>query len=43
MMDTASPSFAQVVQARANRTGFFVRQAGAADLCTLKVPVREVK
>ena len=43
MMDTASSSFAQVVQARANRTGFFVRQAGAADLCTLKVPVREVK
>ncbi|MEI6486602.1 MAG: peptidylprolyl isomerase [Sphingomonadales bacterium] len=42
MMDTASPSFAAVVQARANRTGFFVRPAGAADLCTLKVPVREV-
>ena len=43
MMDTASPSFAQVVHARANRTGFFVRPAGAADLCTLKVPVRAVK
>ena len=43
MMDTASRSFAAVVQARANRTGFFVRPAGAADLCTLKVPVREVK
>ena len=43
MMDTASPSFAQVVQARANRIGFFVRPAGAADLCTLRVPVREVK
>jgi peptidylprolyl isomerase len=43
MMDTASPSFAAVVQARANRTGFFVRQAGAADLCTLKVPVRAVQ
>ncbi len=42
MMDTASPSFAAVVQARANRTGFFVRPAGAADLCTLKVPVRPV-
>ena len=41
MMDTASASFAAVVQARANRTGFFVRPAGAADLCTLKVPVRE--
>jgi peptidylprolyl isomerase len=43
MMDTAGPSFAAVVQARANRTGFFPRPAGAADLCTLKVPVREVK
>lgn len=43
MMDTASPSFAAVVEARANRTGFFVRPAGAADLCTLKVPVRAVK
>jgi peptidylprolyl isomerase len=32
-----------VVQARANRTGFFPRPAGAADLCTLKVPVRETK
>lgn len=42
MMDTASPSFAAVVQARANRTGFFIRPAGAADLCTLRVPVREV-
>lgn len=42
MMDTASASFAKVVQARANRTGFFVRPAGAADLCTLKVPVRPV-
>ena len=43
MMDTASPSFAAVSQARANRTGFFPRPAGAADLCTLRVPVREVK
>ena len=43
MMDTASPSFAAIVQARANRTGFFPRPAGAADLCTLKVPVRAIK
>ena len=43
MMDTASPSFAAVVQARANRIGFFPRPAGAADLCTLKVPLREFK
>lgn len=42
MMDTASTSFAAVVQARANRTGFFIRKANAADLCTLKVPVRPV-
>lgn len=40
MMDTASPSFAAIVQARANRTGFFPRPAGAADLCNLTVPVR---
>jgi peptidylprolyl isomerase len=43
MMNTASASFAAVVQARANRTGFFPRPAGAADLCTLRVPVRAVK
>ncbi|WP_353218310.1 peptidylprolyl isomerase [Sandarakinorhabdus sp.] len=43
MMDTGSASFAAVNTARANRTGFFVRPAGAADLCTLKVPVREAK
>jgi len=42
MMDTASASFAAVNKARANRTGFFVRPAGAADLCTLKVPTRPV-
>ena len=42
MLDTTSPSFAAVVKARANRTGFFVRQAGAADLCTLRVPTRPV-
>ena len=42
MMDTGSRSFAAVVQARANRTGFFIRPAAAADLCTLKVPVQEV-
>ena len=42
MMDTTSASFAAVNSARANRTGFFVRPAGAADLCTLKVPVRPV-
>ena len=41
MLDTASPAFAAWMQARANRTGFFVRPAGAADLCNLRVPVRE--
>ncbi|WP_164157025.1 peptidylprolyl isomerase [Sandarakinorhabdus rubra] len=43
MMDTASPSFAAVVNARANRTGFIIRPAGAADLCNLRVPVRQAK
>ena len=43
MMDTASPSFAAINNARANRIGFFPRPAGAADLCNLRVPVRDVK
>lgn len=42
VMDTTSASFAAYVKARANRTGFFVRQAGATDLCNVQVPVRSV-
>ncbi len=40
VMDTASAAFAAYKTARANRTGFFVRPAGAVDLCNVRVPVR---
>lgn len=43
VMDTGSPSFAAYLKARANRTGFFVRPAGAVDLCNVQVPVRRAK
>ncbi len=43
VMDTASARFAAYLKARANRTGFFVRPAGATDLCNVQVPVRRVK
>ncbi len=43
VFDTASPSFAAYKTARANRTGFFVRPAGATDLCNVQVPVRAAK
>ncbi|MFZ4689686.1 MAG: peptidylprolyl isomerase [Polymorphobacter sp.] len=40
VLDSASPAFAAYLKARANRTGFFVRPAGATDLCNVQVPVR---
>ena len=43
VMDTGSASFAEYKAARANRTGFFVRPAGASDLCNVVVPVRPAK
>ena len=43
VMATTSASFADYKRARANRTGFFVRPAGAVDLCNVRVPVRAVK
>lgn len=43
VMQTTSDSFAAYKTARANRTGFFVRPAGAVDLCNVRVPVRVVK
>jgi peptidylprolyl isomerase len=42
VLDTASPAFAAYLAARTNRTGFFVRPAGATDLCNVQVPVRAV-
>ncbi len=43
VMDSASPAFAAYLKARANRTGFFIRPAGATDLCNVQVPIRRVK
>ena len=41
VMDTASPTFAAYVEARANRREpFFARPAGRVDLCNAPVPVR---
>lgn len=42
VLDTTSPSFLAYRDARANRTGFFVRPAGAVDLCNVRVPTRTV-
>jgi peptidylprolyl isomerase len=42
VLDTTSPSFIAYRDARANRTGFFVRPAGAVDLCNVRVPIRPV-
>jgi peptidylprolyl isomerase len=42
VLASASPAFAAYLRARANRTGFFVRPAGATDLCNVQVPVRRV-
>ena len=43
VMASDSKAFAAYLKARANRTGFFVRQAGATDLCNVQVPVRVAK
>ncbi|KAB7643883.1 peptidylprolyl isomerase [Polymorphobacter fuscus] len=43
VMQTSSDSFAAYKTARANRSGFFVRPAGAVDLCNVRVPVRVAK
>lgn len=41
VMNTNSPSFGQWVNARANRGGpFFIRPAGAVDICNAQAPVR---
>lgn len=42
VMQTTSASFIDYRNARANRTGFFVRPAGAVELCNVRVPVRAV-
>ncbi|MBS3959205.1 MAG: peptidylprolyl isomerase [Xanthomonadaceae bacterium] len=41
-LDTASPSFAALVEARRNRAeAWYLRQAGHIDLCNVPLPVRE--
>ena len=42
-MRTDTPTFAAYLDARANRRDpFFVRSAGAVDVCNVHVPVRRV-
>jgi len=44
MLDQASPVFGQWVQARANRKDdFFIRPAGALDICNAQAPIRRMK
>ncbi len=43
VLDSTSPAFKAYLAARTNRTGFFVRPAGATDLCNVQVPVRRAK
>ena len=44
VLDSDSPAFDAWVKARANRSGaFFVKPAGAVDICNAQVPVRAVK
>ena len=41
VMDTASATFANYLQVRANRhDDFYIRPAGGVDLCNVQVPVR---
>ncbi|QXQ06419.1 peptidylprolyl isomerase [Sphingosinicellaceae bacterium] len=43
VMDTASPSFKSLIEARANRSEpFFGKPAGGVDVCNVAVPVRSV-
>ena len=42
VLDSNSAAFAAYLKARTNRSGFFVRPAGATDLCNVQVPIRRV-
>ncbi len=43
VMRTETPTFAAIIEARANRREpFFVRPAGRVDICNVRVPVRRV-
>ena len=44
VMRTDTPTFASIVEARANRREpFFVRPAGRADVCNVRIPVRRLR
>ena len=42
VMRTDTETFRNYVTARANRTGWFVRPAGAVDVCNVNLPIRRV-
>lgn len=42
VMRTDSAAFRAFVNARANRTGWFIRPAGAVDVCNVNLPIRRV-
>ena len=42
VMRTDTDTFRSYVHARANRTGWFIRPAGAVDVCNVNLPIRRV-
>lgn len=42
VMRTDGEVFTRYVEARANRTGWFIRPAGAVDVCNVNLPIRRV-
>jgi peptidylprolyl isomerase len=42
-LNTSSPTFRAYVEARRNRSGFFIRPAGRVDVCNVSLPVRAIK
>ncbi|NNC72195.1 MAG: peptidylprolyl isomerase [Sphingomonadaceae bacterium] len=42
VMRTDTETFRRYVHARANRTGWFIRPAGAVDVCNVNLPIRRV-
>lgn len=43
VMRTDSEAFRAFVRARANRTGWFIRPAGAVDVCNVNLPIRRAE
>jgi peptidylprolyl isomerase len=42
VMNSDTAAFRAYVTARANRTGWFVRPAGAVDVCNVNLPIRRI-